>query len=440
MNRTAMRYSLFLLVLLYIMADAAHAQSLITPLWEHQYNSSGTRIAFDGSSDLLYRAATTDPMAGHFDVQVFTIDGADLTPPEALQFHGVYTLADYTTNEISRLTADQDTLHAVMRYIKEFEPDKNVSWTISMPVNGSKGTLFGSGATRMLDAHHDQLGTLVLLDDELRGYGTTGWTTGSVAVAGAQRMAITEHRAFCGAPPSLMVVDRDAMVLLPSIIVPSSGATAPAALIMNGDSVINYATTNSNNTMDIGALDMDGFLLWSKVITLPGSCRLTSVATDAAGNFWVSVTHSSGGTDHTGYLYGTNTSGAATDLYYFGRSIVDIASSGTRLFLTGGNEFSPISTYVIAFDPGVITSLNEVNKPSAILFPNPVRYIVTLQSVSSDVEQIRVIDAAGRSLKELTGPFSTTVNFSVADLAPGSYFVRIEGRAGSTTLPFQVSR
>ncbi|MEO8590071.1 MAG: T9SS type A sorting domain-containing protein [Flavobacteriales bacterium] len=438
-----MRYQLMPLMTIVLGCGDLSAQVPVLPEWIHQYNYGAlpeytvgrphTKLAFDPSSGRLYRTVTHVAQAGIFEVQVFDADGTDLTPTPALSFHGAYTTTDHSTNDIVRLSAMNDTLQAVMHFVSLFVEERNLNWVQYMALDGSKDKLLGSGARPMFDAHRDQLGTLVQLEDELLVHNPSGWQTTTLMTAGARRMVVTPDRIYTGAPPDLTVIDRNTLAPLPPLSIASSGTAVTTDLLLNGN-VLSYVAMIGNNTMDLGATDTTGESIWSEVITLPDSAYVSGIALDVIGDLWVSATRVA-----QGYIYRFDPLGTLTGFYSLGKTIDDITTSGTRIFITGQDADITYGTYVAAFDIGITDGMSSRDGTRFSIAPNPATSTITINDIAADTELITIVDATGRTIKELRGPFKAMVECSVTDLAPGSYFLHITGPAEKSALPFQVA-
>ncbi|HMC97752.1 MAG TPA: T9SS type A sorting domain-containing protein, partial [Flavobacteriales bacterium] len=343
-------------------------------------------------------------------------------------------------NQIIRLSAINDELAAVVLHDIFGADTFDLNWSKVQTVNGEPVWLVGSGSKAMHDMRHDSSGTLVLLTDALRSYSPTGWPIGVIPTDRASRMALLENSLVLGVAPSIARIDRTTLTALTPITVPSSGTAVSGVCQANGNTAFNYATVNTNGTIDLGLADIGSGLVWNTVVTVPSGTEPTAYHVDEQGDFWIAFSHIEAGLSASGLLYGFSPLGAPSPVGSYGRSIDDIASGGAHLFLTGRQAGDMTSTYLAAFSTE-FTMGSPSAMPGAMPepFPNPASQTLSINNVTREVESISVKDAMGRTLKRVAGPFGTTINFSVADLAPGAYFVRLDGRAGTTTLPFQVS-
>ncbi|MEO8590073.1 MAG: T9SS type A sorting domain-containing protein [Flavobacteriales bacterium] len=440
--RTTTRYSVLLLGVVIRAQDISMAQSPLLPVWSHVHDlGAGTppKLAWDDSTTTLYHAISDGWWPVQFDILVYDAEGVDLTPTPPLVVHGEYNYNENSTNRMVRLDVHDDTLEAVVHFDRVFTDPWDRYTLQRSTMNGSQVILIGSGGVPMHGAHHDPLGTVIQLDNELRAYDVNGWPIARMSIPFTLTTAMVDGKIFCGAPPSFTVVDRSTLTLLPSVTVPFSGISGSTLFTSSGN-VVYYAGLNSMGNMDLGAFDAGGVSLWTKVLTPPGNSRITGAVVDVSGNFWVSVTQMNGLVNQTGYLYGTNSSGLLTDTYFFGASIDDIVGSGTRLFLTGQDAVDPISTYVIAFDAPTITGLHEVTLSSTSIYPDPANDFVLVNGLPLDTESLVIIDAIGRSLRKINGPFNTNSMVDVTGLAPGSYLMRVNSVRGASTMHFQVAR
>lgn len=418
-----------------------HVDAFGAGSWYPYSDQMRTRLAFDHATNRLHRTVM-DPMTINvFTVQTFDAEGIDLTPADPTTFESRPGYADGLEHDIVRLFADSSKLSAIIHFEVTWDEMRNWNSVQMLNENGEVDLLIGSGSTSMFDMWHDGTGTLVLVADELRSYGLTNWPTGIIPADRASRMAILENSAVLGVAPSIHRIDRTTLTALTPIAVPSNGTAVSGVCLANGTTAFNYATVNTNGTIDLGLADIGSGLVWNTTITIPSGTEPTAYHVDEQGNFWIAFSRIEAGLNAQGLLYGFSPLGDPSPVGSYGRSIDDITSGGSKLFLTGRQPGDMTSTYVAAFSTEFTMGAPGAAHDAMLEpFPNPASQALSINGIKREVERIIVIDATGRSLKELTGPFGTTVNFSIADLAPGAYFVRIEARAGSTTLPFQVSR
>lgn len=440
------RYSYHILTWACLTGLAVQAQEPLIPLWSHvdpfgagssfiSPDVLSTRISYDHGTDRIYRS-----IIGTWDgykIQVFDPEGTDLTPSPPVELHGIPP-GDYQVNQIVQLSATNDTLSAIVH--GEVSGTDDLNWLKVLGTDGSPYYLLGTGPTALNDFHRDAIGTLVLTDDELRRYGPSGWPEANIAVSNAESMAVLGDVVVLGVPPLISRIDRNAMTALAPIAVPGLGSASSGVCLANGSSTFNFAALNGNGLMILGLADINSGPIWSTTISIPAQAQPTAYHVDEQGDFWIAVAHNATDIATLGLLYRFDYSGGPYGVNSFSRRIDGIASSGGRLFLTGRQAGSTSDTYLAAFDTDLITSIECEGAVQISLLPNPASDLLNIRSIAQGTKRVQLMDATGRSLKELTGPFGTTLNFSVADLAPGSYFVRIEGLAGSATLPFQVSR
>ena len=420
-----------------------HGQTALTPIWSH-VDGSGTRtptkLALDTASGLLYRALDPDPVNSLlFDVEVFDVDGNDLTPTPQFQIEGSPYAYGTLVNQLRHLDARHDTLFVVMRLFDDSTQQKKYHWTAIYPLNGDPGRLLGSGSTPTLDARHLPEGSLVLTDQHLRTYGPTGLPKERVPAVGCTRMVVAPDRVICGGPPDLKVLRRSDLAMLPDLIVPASGmALSNRMLQKNG--IVHYATLFDDNSIGFGAVDTSGTMIWNKNMPLAGmSPELTAIAMDATGAFWISLNTTSGGIAQ-GMLIGTDASGTLTDVYTYGQTIDDLACSGSRLFCTGVEDIQAQSTYVAALEPGVITGIAADAGTEVLIIPVPATDRITVSGLPADTRCVDLMDQSGRILRQWNTPPRGSLVLDVGDLANGGYLLELRRSDTSIMKRFQIAR
>jgi len=403
-----------------------------------------TRIAIDHGTGRIYRAVVEPQWSGSYIVEVFDPDGNDLTPSPAVELHGIDFPADAWVTNIIRMAAINDTLSAIVRfhnlYSESEVSDIDMNWLKVLSADGNPIYLVGNGHIATMDVHRDAMGILVLTASKLRRYGLTGWPSVSANVQNAGRMAVVGNEVILGIPPSINRFHRSTLTGLAPIEVPSSGTAVSGTCLPNGSSAFNYAAVNGNGTMDIGLVDINSGLVWNNTITIPSGAEPKAYHVDEFGDMWISFAHYTAELADLGLIYRFHSSIGSYTVNSYSRCIDDITSIGSRLFLTGRVSGTEYSTYLAAFDTDLITGLPAPNTAAMSLYPNPANNTISIQDIDAGIDRISIIDPTGRSLIELTGSFKGVLRFSTADLAPGSYFIRLSGPEGNATLPLQVAR
>lgn len=412
----------------------------ISPTWIRVVPSSmhETRLALDQQTNHLHLAYG----GTQTHIRAFGTDGTDIPPPFTELVLGTLDPSDEMVDQPLRLLAANDTLYYVEQLVRQSIDYYDFLYRAgSITVDSS--SVFNDMAihpypyTVLVDILHDPLGELIASLKVLRSFSKAHWMSSLIGIPDTDRITANEYSVYCGRVPNIANVDRASMTLLSPLVVPSSGTSTRTLLMLTYD-VINYASMNSNLTMDIGAVYTTGALIWSSVVNLPQTTTLTGIVGDALGNIWVSGSQSA--SPQTGILYRFSVAGAQTGYYGFGRTIDDIACSGDRIFLSGWDSIGSENVYLAAFDIGITTIIASLDRTRYSVAPNPAADAVTINGVRVDTERITIIDATGRMIKELTGPFNIVIDLSVADLEPGSYFFSISAPNGKRTLPFQVVR
>lgn len=429
---------------------SVQAQEPLTPLWQHVdaygagdwYPVSDVRstiVTYDNSTGKIYRTIMGTEWGGIYHVQVFDTDGNDLTPIPSLTLHGVDGDIDGQMTKLIRLTVVNDTIAAIVRYASLY--DETIGFFNWLKVMGTDGTpyfLVGSGPTAMTDFQRDAQGTLVLTDDEIRRFGPTGWPDGSVAAPQAEGMAVLGNDLVVGAPPSIARIDRSTMTALSPIAVPSSGTATSGICMANGGTTFNYAALNSNGIMDVGFADMDSGPIWSTTITLPAQALPTAYHVDEHGDFWIAVALNATSVATLGLLYRFHGFDGTYGVNSYGRRIDGIASTTSTLFLTGRVAGSSSDTFLAGFTTDFITPVESTDASRLRLRPNPTTSELQLDGLAPGTTHLTIVDATGRTMRELNGPFTSSISVPIADLPNGAYMLRGSSRAVEVTLPFVV--
>ncbi|MEO8590069.1 MAG: T9SS type A sorting domain-containing protein [Flavobacteriales bacterium] len=416
-----------------LLGQCAQAQVPLVPSWT-QLGGTGS----GGTSKVAWDAVTQKILWGYSEqnydqpLRQFDLAGTDMTPEPQLILPSVDNAPD-AHSILRKLAAHDDTLDVINYFSDETLDQTNTITTgLAMALTGGALRAKNLRNSAVTDLVRDSVGSVMVLGTSIRTLAASGWPQGSVTVPISDRIAMSLDRIYCGQPPNFTVLDRATLTLLSPLTVPMSGTPTQTFLILQGD-VLYYAVRTVANYLHQGAVNLNGALMWSTSIHLLSGSHITGFVIDAAGSSWVS-------TGEFGRLYGTNATGTLADMRTFGATIDDIATDGSHLILTGKDQDNASLAYLAVFDAPLVTGVRSLNSTTMTLTPNPARDLVTLQGLPIDVTGIKLIDATGRSLKELTGPFTSTLNLSVTDLAPGSYFFHISGPAEKSTLPFQVAR
>lgn len=432
-----------LLVAAFVVLDLClYCQVPITPIWIRTLPSSthDPRLALDQQAARLHLAFKGDASDPHTHIRAFTTDGTDIPAPYSELVLGTLSPSFSMVDQPFRLLAASDTLYSVERLQRQNLDYHTIAYRAgSITIDSSSVfNMILDGYTNFpIDIHHDMSGVLIASPTILRSYSTAHWMLARISIPTTDRIAANEQRVYCGRTPELSTIDRQTMTPLAPLVVPSSGTATRTLMTLSGD-VLHYASTNDNLTMDVGAVDTTGTLIWSTMIDLPQATALTGVVKDAWGNTWVSGSRT---TPQSGVVLRFAADGSLSGNYTFGRTIQDMVCSGEQLFLCGWDAEQSSDIYLAAFGTDITTGTADVTsaEPPA-LFPNPASSTLLISGIAPEVERIQLVDATGRTLRTLNGPFGPKLNLSVAGFAPGAYFVRMDGGTGSSTLSFQVSR
>lgn len=431
-------YSPYILALVCTTSLTVRAQVPITPLWSHvdlfgagfwypEFDALSTRVAFDPGSEKLYRSIMPDGIGSYCAVQVFDVDGNDISPSPGITFQGLPGNIDGMWTDILRLSAGNDTLAAVIRF-------GNSYWLKVKEADGSPVLLLGVGSGQLNEFQQDTAGSLLLTSSELRSYGPTGWPNGTAITPNAGRMAVVGSEVFLGAPPSITRIERGTMTPLTPIAVPSTGTAITSVCLANTSSAFNYAAVNNNGTMDVGLADSNIGSVWSTTVPIPSGAEPTAYHVDELGNFWIAFVQNG-----VGLLYRFYQSGGPFAESSFSRRIDDIASSGNRLFLTGRVEGTTESTYLAAFDIDLITGVPNRPATSLSASPNPANDRFILHGNTTWTEGW-ITDATGKTVLSITQAELSSGSMAISDLAVGSYRLSVRNAKGTAQLPFVIAR
>ncbi|MBL0126895.1 MAG: T9SS type A sorting domain-containing protein [Flavobacteriales bacterium] len=439
-----MRAGLLICMSVALVADRSIAQVPIDPIWSRIVPSSShvTKLALDHGTDRLHLAFQPAPTDAHTHIRAFNTDGSDVPPPYTELTLGTLLPATYTTgyplysDGPLRLLAQSDTLYSIDHYLDQLD---GVSWYRSARIAVDSATTFSmhTGSGPQVDVHHDQFGDITVSPTVIRNFSNHHWLMGRAIVPTTDRIAADESRIYCGRVPNITTMDRSSMTLLSPLVVPSSGSSTRTLIMLTND-VINYASVNSNLTMDIGAVDTTGALLWSAVVNLPGTTSLTGIVGDAHGNVWVSGSQNT--SPQSGVVYRFSSSGAQTGNYLFGRTIDDIVCSGDTVFLSGWDAVDPTMVYLAAFATDMTTAIGADGRSQLRIYPNPASTEIRVDGLSPGTSRLIIADVAGRFVKEVMGPFSGSMSIPVTDLPNGTYVLRCSGAGATAIRSFSVLR
>lgn len=371
-------------------------------------------------------------------IRAFNLDGTDMPPPYTELTIGSLAFGStgypYESDMPLRLLAQEDTLYYVDHFLQPFD---YMSWYRSGSITLDSSVVFSmhTGEDPQVDIHQDQLGVINASSTLIRSFSKQHWPLGRAIVPTTDRIAANQTRIYCGRIPNISVLDRASMSSLTPIGVPSSGTSTHTLLMLAGD-VIHYASLNSNLTMDIGAVDTTGTVVWNTVLNAAQSTSLSGIVVDGSNNTWVAASRN--GTAPVGLLYRFSSTGALTGNYTYGRSIDDIVRSGYRIFLSGWDATQSTMVYLAAFDTDITTSNHADVATRLRVSPNPSSSEMRVDSLPQGTTRLFIMDIAGRALEEIRGPFVGAVSVPTAHLHNGTYLLRSDAAGLITTRPFSV--
>lgn len=397
-----------------------------------------TRISFDNSTGRVYRSIKLfGAEAASYRVQVFDLDGTEITPSPPVLLTGIQP-GDFQVTQIIHLAAANDTLSAIVRGEVYWSETNATNWLKVLGTDGIPYFLLGTGSTPLNAYHHDALGTLLLTDDALRKYGPTNWPNGSIAVPPSLGMAVLGNDVVLGAPPSITHIDRNDLTTLAPVVVPSSGTSTAAVCLANGSATFNYAAVNSNGIMDVGLADINAGPIWNTTITLPAQAHPTAYHVDEQGDLWIAVAMNATGVATLGLLYRFRYQEGSNVVNSYSRRIDGIASNGSRLFLTGRVAGSTSNTYLAAFDTDLITNLAGTGSSAMRIHPNPSSTELRVDGLPPGITRLTITDATGRSVLSMGAPFTGSMRIPVGDLPNGTYLLGWSTASSVFARPFSV--
>jgi len=415
-------------------------QAAIDPVWTRWVPTSSriSRLALDQSAERLHLAFQPAPTDPHTHIRAFNLDGTDVPPPYTELTIGSMAIGitgyPYQSDMPLRLLAQEDTLYYVDHFLQQID---YMSWYRSGSITLDSSVVFSmhTGESPQVDIHHDQLGVINASPTLIRTFSNQRWLSGRAIVPITDRIAANQTRIYCGRVPSISVLDRESMSSLSPIGVPSSG-TSTHTLLMLAGAVIHYASLNSNLTMDIGAVDITGTVIWNSTLSAAQYTSLSGIVVDGSSNTWVAASRS--GTAPVGLLFRFSSTGVLTGNYTYGRSIDDIVCSGYRIFLSGWDATQSTMVYLAAFDTDITTSNHADAATRPRISPNPTSSEMRVEGLPQGTSRVSITDVTGRELDEIRGPFVGTVSISTDDLPNGTYLLRCDAAGLLTTQPFSV--
>ncbi len=426
MNRIALIAAAFV-----VSGPLLQGQTPIVPIWTQFIPSAAheTRLAMDHQADRLHLALTGSPADPKTHILAFGTDGAAIAPPFDELVLGTVVLPFNMIDQPLRLLAENDTIYYV-EHLQRFDPDyaTNVNRAGSITLDSMPvfNVLVNGWYDDLTDIHHDPFGDLVSSLTVLRSFSMAHVLLGRISIPNTDRVAASEQRIYCGRAPNITTIDRGSLTLLSPIVVPSSG-TSTRTLLMLTDDLIHYASVNSNLSLDAGAVDTTGSLIWSSSLSVPQYTTLSGITLDASGRFWVAATQ--GGTTPMGLLFRFDPFGVLTGDYTFGRSVDDIVCSGDSVFLSGWDATDQTMVYLAAFSTDITTALGSNERGQVRIFPNPAKTGIRVDGLPPGTTRLTITDATGRAVLELNGSFTSSMCISVAEVPNGTYLLRVSGGA-----------
>ena len=421
------------------LAIRGQSQTSITPIWTRLISSPthATRLALDHQSARLHLGfrAPSDPRT---HIRAFEMDGSDTPAPNTELVLGTFEETFGMDDQLLRLKAMSDTLYYVEHLVRndiDFNEYMHRAGCITIDSNVVFNLLDHSYGS-LSDIHHDHLGELIASPTILRSFSSRHWLSGRATVPTTDRIVADEIRIYCGRMPSIAVLDRDQMSMLAPIAVPSGG-TSTRTLLMLADEVIHYASVNSNLTLDIGAVDTTGSVIWNILLSLSQPTTLSGITTDALGNFWVACSQS--GAFPTGVLYRFSAAGTQTGNYLCGRTIDDIVCSGDQVFLSGWDAVDQTMVYLAAFDTDITTSTPFPGSSGSTVSPNPANEVLYVHGNTTWTEGW-VADATGKTVVSIPQAELSSGSISISNLAAGIYRLSVRNGKDAAQLPFMIAR
>lgn len=420
----------------------AQVPQQLSPIWENTltYGASApwsdfegagpntVKIAYDPASTKLYRIVNQNSDA--FTLHSFNADGSDSGSPDigipGLPGPPGSDVAADGYNRATRLIARNDTITALTRSrftigeLWETRQSRNIM--DCRTASGGDIVLYGTGTVDLYDALHDPYGTLLLVEEGLRGFGPLGWPLDTVAAPGAERMALLGDRIVLGTPAAFKVIDRSTLEVLDTLALPSTGLWRSFCMAHGTDQFL-YAAYDEEMHLRAGLMDLNSGSIWDTTLTLESNARVTAVHADTYGKLWVGLTL---GLWDGGRLIEFTSAGEYLGYFSYRSSVHDISSSPTQLFLAGISSTGAPGTYVAAFGIHLLVGIEAGDRSDLRIYPNPACLVLYLRGLGSHTTHISVTDALGRLMFDRSGPFSANQELPVQHLGPGSYVLRTE--------------
>lgn len=426
-----------------LMSNWLSSQVAIEPTWARFVPSSTriTRLALDQNANRLHLAYQPAPANVHTHIRAFHTDGTDIPPPYSELAIGTFLPATSTTGSPTisdqplRLLALDDTIYFMDHYLDQVD---YMSWYRATRISLDSTTAFSmhTGSDPLVDMIHDASGDITVSPTIVRSYSKRYWLRGRAIVPTTDRIAADSSRIYCGRLPSIAALDRDQMTLLSPISVPSSGISVRTLLELR-NSVIHYASLNSNLTMDIGAVDTSGAAIWSSTLTADQYTTLSGIALDGAGNLWMAA--STNGSMPMGRLFRFGPLGTLTGNYTYGRTIDDIVSSDDHIFISGWDSVDATMVYLAAFATDLTTGVSNDTPKSLSISPNPANEVLFLHGTTAWAEGW-IMDAMGKKVVTLSQADISKRTIAINELAVGTYRLCLRNSSGSSQHPFVIMR
>ncbi len=426
-----------------LMSNWLSGQVAIEPEWARFVPSSSriTRLALDQNANRLHLAYQPAPTNAHTYIRAFHTDGTDIPPPYSELAIGTFVPATITigypanSDQPLRLLALNDTIYFMDHYLDDVD---YMSWYRATRISLDSTTTFSmhTGSDPQVDMFHDASGDITVSPTVVRSYSKRHWLLGRAIVPTTDRIAADSLRIYCGRLPSIASLDRNQMTLLSPISVPSSG-TSVRTLLELRNSIINYASLNSNLTMDIGAVDTSGAAIWSSTLTVDQYTTLSGIASDGAGSLWVAL--STNGSTPMGRLFRFGPLGTLTGNYTYGRTIDDIVSSDDYIFISGWDSVDATMVYLAAFATDLTTGVHNGTPTSLGISPNPANDVLFLHGTNAWTGGW-ITDATGKNVVTLSQADLSKGTIAINELALGTYRLCLSNSIGSSQYPFVIMR
>jgi uncharacterized repeat protein (TIGR01451 family) len=246
----------------------------------------------------------------------------------------------------------------------------------------------------------------------------------TVSASGNYSVTVTDGN-NCSASTSASVTVNQ----LPTATITPSGSTT----FCQGDSVtLTSSTANS--------------YLWST------SATTQSINVSSPGNYIVTVTDGNNCSSASSATAVTvNPNPPVPNITQVGTSLLSDALTGNQWYLnsvlipgatsqsyqpTQNGNYSVVITDAngctasSAAFPFYMTGIETLSEDDVVIYPNPARDELIVQSSKFKVQSVEVVDVVGKVLQSQESRTRNQVNVNVSSLAPGIYFVRVKGEKG----------